>query len=308
MDVVRTPEEAFAALPEYAFAPHWFQVDGLSMHYVDEGTGTPVLLLHGEPTWSFLWRHVIPRLVADGRRAVAPDLIGFGRSDKPADAGWYTYDRHVESMTRLVRELDLRELSVVVHDWGGLIGLRAAVENPERIERLVILDTGVWSGRAPSETWLRFRDALRSVSGGLDVGRLVASGTSRGLADEVRAAYDAPFPTPASKAGPLAFPELVPVEPGHPTAAALDRVRTALATWDKPAHVVWGAEDAVLPPAVADRFVSLIPGATGPELVAGAGHFLQEDAPDEVAAAIARALSSPKAPTETSSRPQPVAP
>jgi haloalkane dehalogenase len=290
MDVVRAPEEAFAALPGYPFAPHWFEMDGLRMHYVDEGAGDPVLLLHGEPTWSFLWRHVIPRLVADGRRTVAPDLIGFGRSDKLTEAGWYTYDRHVESVTRLVRELDLRELAVVVHDWGGLIGLRVAVENPERIERLVILDTGVWSGRAPSETWLRFRDALRSVGGGLDVGRLVAAGTSRGLADEVRAGYDAPFPTPASKAGALAFPELVPFEADHPTAAALDRVRTALAAWDKPAHVVWGAEDAVLPPAIADRFVSLIPGATRPELIAGAGHFLQEDAPDEVAAAIARAL------------------
>ena len=262
------------------------------MHYVDEGSGAPVLLLHGEPTWSFVWRHAVPRAAAAGRRAIAPDLIGFGRSDKPTDAGWYTYDRHVAAVTRLVEELDLRDLALVVHDWGGLIGLRLAVENPERVERLVILDTGVWSGRAPSETWLRFRDALRHVGGGLDVGRLVAGGTSRGLADDVRAAYDAPFPTPESKAGALAFPELVPVEPGHPTAAALDRVRDALTRWDRPAHVIWGAEDAVLPPAVAERFVSLIPGATGPELVAGAGHFLQEDAPGEVAAAVARALSS----------------
>jgi haloalkane dehalogenase len=231
-------------------------------------------------------------VVAAGRRAVAPDLIGFGRSDKPADAGWYTYDRHVDSVTRLVRELDLRELAVVVHDWGGLVGLRVAVENPERVERLVILDTGGWSGRAPSDTWLRFRDAVRHVGGGLDIGRLVAAGTSRGLADAVRAAYDAPFPTPESKAGALAFPELVPTEPGHPSAAALDRVRNALARWDTPAHVVWGADDAVLPPAVAERFVSLIPGATGPELIAGAGHFLQEDAPDEVSAAIIRAVSA----------------
>jgi haloalkane dehalogenase len=262
------------------------------MHYLDEGAGAPVLLLHGEPTWSFLWRRAVPRIVAGARRAVAPDLIGFGRSDKPADIGWHTYDRHVETVTRLVRELDLRGLALVVHDWGGLIGLRLAVENPERVERLVILDTGVWSGRAPSETWLRFREALRHVGGGLDVGRLVAGGTSRGLADEVRAAYDAPFPTPASKAGALAFPELVPVEPQHPNAAALDRIREALARWEKPAHVIWGAEDAVLPPAVAERFVSLIPGATGPELIAGASHFLQEDAPDEVAAAVARAVLS----------------
>jgi haloalkane dehalogenase len=291
VDVEHAPEEGFAGLPDYAFAPHWLEVDGLRLHYVDEGAGAPVLLLHGEPTWSFLWRHVIPRVVAGGRRAIAPDLIGFGRSDKPTEQGWYTYDRHVASVTRLVEELDLREIALVVHDWGGLIGLRFAVENAERLARLVILDTGVWSGRAPSETWLRFREALRSVGGELDVARLVESGTQRGLSDAVRAAYAAPFPTPESKAGVLAFPELVPVEPDHPTAPALVPVREGLARWDKPAHVIWGAEDAVLPTAVAERFITLIPSATGPELIAGAGHFLQEDASDEVAEAIVRALA-----------------
>ena len=277
--------------PDYAFAPNWLDLDGLRMHYVDEGSGAPVLLLHGEPTWSFLWRHVIPPVVASGRRAIAPDLIGFGRSDKPTDQGWYTYDRHVACVTRLVEELDLRDIALVVHDWGGLIGLRFAVENADRVARLVILDTGVWSGRAPSETWLRFREAVRSVGGELDIARLVESGTQSGLTDEIRAAYNAPFPTPESKAGALAFPDLVPVEPGHPTAAALEPVREGLAQWDKPAHVIWGAEDAVLPPAIAERFITLIPCATGPEIIPGAGHFLQEDAPDEVAAAIVRAVS-----------------
>ncbi len=278
-------------LPDYPFAPNWLDLDGLRVHYVDEGAGPPVLLLHGEPTWSFLWRHVIPPVVASGRRAIAPDLIGFGRSDKPTDQSWYTYDRHVEMVTRLVRELDLRDIALVVHDWGGLIGLRFAVENAERVERLVILDTGVWSGRAPSETWLRFREAVRSVGGEIDIARLVESGTQRGLTDEIRAAYNAPFPTPESKAGALAFPELVPVEPNHPTAAALEPVREGLARWNKPAHVIWGAEDAVLPTAIAERFIALIPGATGPEVIPGAGHFLQEDAPDEVAAAIVRSLT-----------------
>jgi len=292
VDVARTPDERFAGLPDYPFTPNWLDLDGLRMHYVDEGKGAPVLLLHGEPTWSFLWRHTIPRVVATGRRAVAPDLIGFGRSDKPADQGWYTYDRHVEAVTRLVVDLDLRDLAVVVHDWGGLIGLRVAVENADRVERLVILDTGVWSGRAPSETWLRFREAVRSVGGELDIARLVEGGTHRGLTDEIRAAYNAPFPTPESKAGALAFPELVPVEPDHPTAEALVPVREGLSRWDKPAHVIWGAEDAVLPTAVAERFITLIPAATGPELIAGAGHFLQEDAPAEIAAAIVRAVSS----------------
>ncbi len=286
MDVVRTTDEAFASLPDYPFASHWREHDGLRMHYVDEGAGDPVLLLHGEPTWSFLWRRTIPHVVASGRRAVAPDLLGFGRSDKPTDVGWYSYDRHVASVAALVEELDLRRLTLVVHDWGGPIGLRVAVEHEERVDRLVVLDTGISAGRAPSETWLRFRDAVRHVGGALDVGRLVAAGTAGGLADEVRAAYDAPFPTPESKAGALAFPELVPTEPEHPSAAAMSRVHDALADWSKPALVLWGAEDAVLPPRVAERFVELIPGATGPQLVAGASHFLQEDAPDEVAGAI----------------------
>jgi len=256
------------------------------MHYVDEGGGDPVLLLHGEPTWSFLWRRIIPPLVAAGGRAVAPDLIGFGRSDKPTDVGWYSYDRHVESVVRLVEELDLTGLTLVVHDWGGPIGLRVAVEHEARVERLVIFDTGVGAGSAPSETWLRFRAVVRELGGGLDIGRLVAAGTAQGLTDEVRAAYDAPFPTPESKAGALAFPELVPTDLEHPNAAPMNRVRDALRGWRKPALVVWGAEDAVLPPRVAERFVELIPGAQGPLLVEGAGHFLQEDRPDEVATAI----------------------
>jgi haloalkane dehalogenase len=290
VDVFRTPESAFSALPEYAFAPHWLDQDGLRMHYVDEGAGEPVLLLHGEPTWSFLWRRIVPRLVAADRRGIAPDLIGFGRSDKPTETGWYSYDRHVESVARLVRALDLRGLTLVVHDWGGPIGLRIAVENPERVERLVILDTGIGAGRPPSDTWLRFREAVRRVGGALDVGRLVTAGTARGLADDVRAAYDAPFPTPESKAGVLAFPDLVPTEPEHPSAGAMNEVRDALRSWKKPALVVWGADDAVLPREVADRIVALVPGATGPELIADASHFLQEDAPDDLATSILRFL------------------
>jgi haloalkane dehalogenase len=286
MDVFRAPEDAFSALPDFPFASGTVEHDGLRMAYVDEGAGPPVLLLHGEPTWSFLWRRLLPRLTAAGRRAIAPDLIGFGRSDKPTDTAWYSYDRHVTSVSRLVRELDLRNLTLVVHDWGGPIGLRLAVENEDRVGRLVILDTGIGAGRAPSETWLRFRAAVRRVGADLDIGRLVAAGTSRNLADDVRAGYDAPFPTPRSKAGALAFPELVPTEPDHPSAAAMNRVREALRSWDKPALVVWGADDAVLPTSVAEGFVDLIPGAKGPVLIPGAAHFLQEDAPDELADAV----------------------
>jgi haloalkane dehalogenase len=254
------------------------------MHYLDEGSGSPTfLLLHGEPTSSYLWRNIIPQLPG---RTVAPDLIGFGQSDKPEDIGWYSYDRHVASITRLVTELDLHDLTLVVHDWGGPIGLRFAVENPERVARLVILNTGIGGGSAPSETWLRFRAVVRELGGALDIGRLVEAGTTNGLDDQTRAAYDAPFPTPESKAGALAFPELVPTDADHPNTAPMNRVRDALRTWDRPALVVWGADDAVLPIGIARALVDLIPGAEGPVLIPGASHFLQEDRPDEVAAAI----------------------
>jgi haloalkane dehalogenase len=286
IDVFRTPDERFASLPDYAFAPHWLELDGMRMHYVDEGEGEPVLLLHGEPTWSYLWRKIISPL-AQRSRVVAPDLLGFGRSDKPTDVDWYSYDRHLESLEQLVDALGLERLTLVVHDWGGPIGLRFAVEHEAIVDRIVILDTGIVGGRPPSERWLRFRDVVRQVGGELDIGRLVEAGTAQGLSDDVRAAYDAPFPTPQSKAGALAFPELVPTEPAHPSTDSMNRVRDALARWQKPVRVVWGNEDTVLLPRVAELFVELIPGAQSPPmLIDGASHFLQEDRPDEVTAAI----------------------
>jgi haloalkane dehalogenase len=285
IDIFRTPDDRFESLPDYPFTSHWLDVDGLRLHYLDEGGGEPVLLLHGEPTWSFLWRKTIPKL-AKRHRVVAPDLLGFGRSDKPTDVGWYSYDGHVASIERLVAELGLERLTLVVHDWGGPIGLRFAVEHEALVDRLVILDTGIAGGKPPGEMWLRFRAVVREVGGALDIGRLVEAGTAQGLADDVRAAYDAPFPTPESKAGARAFPELVPTEPAHPSTAPMNRVRDALRDWHKPALVVWGAQDSVLSPRIAEHFVELIPGASGPLLLDGASHFLQEDRPDEVTAAI----------------------
>lgn len=264
------------------------EFEGLRLHYVDEGEGEPILLLHGEPTWSYLWRNVIPQLPG---RKVAPDLIGFGRSDKPEDVGWYSYDRHVASVTQLVETLDLRGITLVVHDWGGPIGLRFAVENEDRVARLAILNTGIGGGRAPSETWLRFRAVVRELGGALDMGRLVEAGTSQGLSDETRAAYDGCFPTPGSKAGALAFPELVPAEPDHPNTAPMNRVAEALRAWTKPTAVVWGADDRVLPLPIAEAFVERIPGAYGPVAIEGASHFLQEDRPDAVAAALRELLA-----------------
>ncbi len=290
MDVYRTPDERFDRLPGYAFDPHWLEQDGLRMHYVDQGGGEPMLLLHGEPTWSFLYRKLIPPLAAVGR-VLAPDYFGFGRSDKPLDRDWYSYDAHYRSIERLADELDLRDLTVVVHDWGGPIGLRLAVEHGERVERLVLMNTGVGGGRAPSETWLRFREVVRELGGELDVSRLVQSGCATALPEEVLRGYAAPFPTPESKVGALMFPELVPTEPEHPNAAPMLAVREAVSRWEKPALVVWGDSDPIFAPRVAQSIARLVPGAGPPQLV-HAGHFVQEDAGVEVAARVRAWLTS----------------
>jgi len=290
-DVFRTPDGRFEGLPAFPFAPQYLDQDGLRMHYLDEGDGDPVLCLHGEPTWSFLYRKMIPGL-SSVARVVAPDYFGFGRSDKPTDQGWYTFDRHCVSISRLVEELDLRALTVVVQDWGGPIGLRLAVEQPERIARLVILNTGVGGGRPPSETWLRFRDVVRAAGSDFQAGRLIRTAAVRGLADDVVAAYDAPFPTGESKAGALAFPEQVPTEPEHPNTAPLMAIREALKSWEKSALVLFGDSDPIFRPEVAGAISRLIPGALPAELVENAGHFVQEDAGEEVAARIVEFLSS----------------
>ncbi len=289
MSVYRTPAERFDDLAGYDFDPHWLDQDGLRMHYLDEGSGDPVLCLHGEPTWSFLYRKMIPGL-ARVARVVAPDYFGFGRSDKPTDGGWYSYDRHYGSILRLVEELDLRRLTLVVQDWGGPIGLRLAAEQPERVDRLVIMNTGVGGGRAPSETWLRFREVVRSLGGQLDIARLVGAGCARGLSDDAVAGYEAPFPTPESKAGAVAFPEHVPTEPEHPNTAPMLAVREAMSQWEKPALVLFGDSDPIFAPSVAESISRLIPGALPAETIANAGHFVQEDAGEEAAERIVRFL------------------
>jgi haloalkane dehalogenase len=287
--VYRTPDERFQDLPGFPFKPNYVEQDGLRMHYVDEGRGDGVLLLHGEPTWSFLYRKMMPRL-AQVARVLAPDYFGFGRSDKPVERDWYTYDRHYSSIERFVEQLDLRGLTVVVHDWGGPIGLRLAVERPERVQRLVITQTGVFAGRAPSPEWLRFRDMVRRVGTEFQAGRLVQTASVTELADDVVAAYDAPYPVPESKTGPLMFPELVPTEPDHPSAENMVEVRDALRSWDRPALIVFSDSDPIFSPRVGERFADLIPGAQRAETLTGAGHFLQEDRGEELGERIARWL------------------
>ena len=285
MNVYRTPYESFDSLPGYPFAPHYVEQDGLRMHSVDEGAGDPVLLLHGEPTWSYLYRKVIPP-VAEVARAIAPDYIGFGRSDKPVERDWYTYDAHYRSIERLADELDLRRATVVVQDWGGPIGLRLAVSRPDRVERIVVMNTGVFAGRPPSEQWLQFREFVRRVGTELRAGQLVRITCVTELPDGVVAAYDAPFPVPEAKTGVVMFPELVPTEPDHPSAAAMLAVREGLRSWAGAALVFFSDSDPIFSPRVAERFAELIPGAELLSPVEGAGHFLQEDAGEEVAARI----------------------
>ena len=289
MESYRTPDERFGGLPGYSFEPRYLEQDGLRMHYVDESAGDPMLLLHGEPTWAYLYRKMIPTLAGVGR-VVAPDYFGFGRSDKPTQPEVYSYDFHYESIRQLADELDLRETTVVVQDWGGPIGLRLAVEQPERVARLVILNTGIGAGRAPSPEWLRFREFIRRVGSELVPGQLIQITCASELDDAVVDAYNAPFPTPKSKAAVLAFPELVPTEFDHPSAAKMLEVRAGLERWDKPALVLFSDSDPIFTPEAAERLAARIPGAGPAEIVSGAGHFLQEEKGEEIAERIVRFL------------------
>jgi haloalkane dehalogenase len=287
-DAVRTPDERFAGLPDFDFEPHYRERDGLRLAHLDEGDpgATPVVLWHGEPTWSFLWRHVIPPVAAAGFRCIAPDLPGFGRSDKPRDVGWYSYDRLTDAAVALVEDLDLRGATFVVHDWGGPIGLRAAVELGDRVERLVILDTGLFTGdQRMSEAWRAFRDFVERTED-LPIGFLVRGGCHADPGDAVVAAYDAPFADPAAKAGARALPLLVPTTEDAPGAQAGRETLEALRAATHPTLVLWGESDPVLPLAAGEAFARRI-GAPAPEPIAGAGHFLQEDRGPEVGRRIA---------------------
>jgi haloalkane dehalogenase len=290
-DAIRTPDELTEGLPEFPFAAHYRDFDGLRLAHLDEGQGAPVVFLHGEPTWSFLWRKVIGPVRDAGFRCIAPDLPGFGRSDKPVDFEWYSYDRHVDSMAPLLTDLDLREATIVVHDWGGPIGLRLAVEHPDRITRIVILDTGLFTGHQPmTEAWIRFRDFVERTED-LPVGFLVRGACKRDPGDEVIAAYDAPFPNPAAKAGARAFPLMLPTSPEMPGAVAGQRVLEAMRTDRRPKLVLWGDSDPVLPLETGRRFAAAL-GVDIDHVVDDASHFLQEDAGAQIGELIADWLRS----------------
>ncbi len=285
-DIVRTPEDRFASLPGFAFEPHYREVDGLRLAHLDDGEGQPVVFVHGEPTWSYLWRKVIGPVRDAGYRCIVPDHAGFGRSDKPTDLGWYSYDRHTELTASLLDDLDLRDATVVVHDWGGPIGLRLAVEHPERISRMVIMDTGLFTGEQPmSKAWHTFRDFVERTED-LPIGMLVKGACARGLDDEVTAAYEAPFPTPESKAGARAFPLMLPTAPEMPGAAAGKRVLEALRADERPKLHLWADSDPIIPFHVGERFAAAINGEP-PEKIENASHFLQEDAGEQIGRRIA---------------------
>ena len=282
MELFRTPDERFRDLPGYDFEPRYADVGGLRMHYADEGSGRPVVCFHGEPTWAYLYRKVARPLIDAGHRFVAVDMPGFGRSDKPTDRRWYSYDRHVEHVTSVLDGLDLEDATVVVQDWGGAVGLRWAVEHDDRVGRLAILNTGLFTGRV-SKGFLAWRDfAERNPD--LPVGFIVDGATTTELDDAVKAAYEAPFPTPESKAGAAQFPLLVPTSDDDPAAVAMLAVADALSRWEKPALVAFSDSDPVFPyPKAGQVFVDLIPGAGEQVRIEGAAHFLQEDRGEQIA-------------------------
>jgi haloalkane dehalogenase len=294
MDVFRTPDERFESLPGYPYEPRYAEVDGLRLHHLDEGSGSTVLCFHGEPSWSYLYRHMLDRLVESGHRVVCPDLVGFGRSDKPTDQGWYTYDRHVEVVSAHLDQLDLEDVTVVVQDWGGPIGLRWAVEHEDRVARLVILNTGLFTGRV-SKGFMAWREFAEHTPD-LPIGTIIQGATTTDLRADVVAAYEAPFPTPESKAGAQQFPLLVPLTMEEPGVAEMQATREALGRWEKPVLVAFSDTDPVFPfPRSGERFTDLMPTAGEQVRIEGAAHFLQEDRGPQIVDAMLEAFAQPSA-------------
>lgn len=295
MDLLRTPEERFTDLPDFPWQPTYAQTsDELRMAYLDEGSGPVVLLLHGEPSWSYLYRKVIPVLLDAGYRVIAPDLIGFGRSDKPGAPEDYTYARHVEWLRSVLFDrLDLSDVALVCQDWGGLLGLRLVAEHPERFRAVVAANTGLPDGRRRlPDAWWRFRDFVVRTED-LPIGFLVAGGCAEPMPPEVQAAYDAPFPDASYKAGARAFPDLIPQDADNPATPDNQRAWEVLSSWDKPFLCAFSDSDPIT--SGGDRMlIGKIPGAAGQPhtTIEGGGHFLQEDRGPQLARVVVDWLRS----------------
>ncbi len=289
MDILRTPDERFMNLPDYPFAPHYVQVDGLRIHYVDEGPreADPVLMLHGEPSWSYLYRKIIPIVAAAGYRVIVPDLVGFGRSDKPIRREDYTYQRHVHWMRGLIEALDLQRITLVGQDWGGFIGLRLATEHEWRFIRIVVANTALPTGdTALGEGFLNWRRFSQEVPI-FRVSEIVRMINVNDLPPEVQRAYDAPFPDERYQAGARQFPLLVPISPDDPATVPNRAAWEVLRHWEKPFLTAFSDADPSFK-GVDRVFQQVVPGAKGQPhtIITGAGHFLQEDNGPELARVI----------------------
>ena len=294
MNYLRTPDSAFDSLTDYGFKPHYVEIedDGLRMHHIDEGDGPTVLLLHGEPSWSYLYRGVIPVLVEAGLRVLAPDLIGFGRSDKPVAQSDYSYAKHVAWLQTWFDAVEIDDVTLFAQDWGGLLGLRLVAANMDRFAAVCIGNTGLPTGdQSMPDAFLAWREFSKTASE-FDVGRIINGGTVSNLSSDVLAGYNAPFPDDSYKAGARIFPSLVPVTPNDPEATAQRAAWAKLVTWNKPFVTAFSDSDPIT--GGGDRvFHKLIPGSSGMpnRTIESAGHFLQEDAPDAVAQAIMDTLA-----------------
>ena len=298
MKVLRTPDDRFTSLPGYPFEPHYAEVgDGLRVHYLDEGPpgASAVLLLHGEPSWSFLYRTMVPVLVTAGHRCIVPDLVGFGRSDKPSEQDDYTYQGHVDWMAELVFErLGLQDITFFGQDWGGLIGLRLVAAHPDAFARVVVANTGLPTGdRPPNDAFMAWQSFSRQ-SPVFPIGKIIANGCASSLSDEVIAAYDAPFPDDTYKAGARRFPSLVPTSRDDPSHEANTKAWDVLRAFKKPFLCAFSDGDPVTKGGE-HQFIGQVAGTEGQAhtTITGAGHFLQEDKGEELARLIADFMARP---------------
>lgn len=301
--VYRTPDHCFDNLPDFPFQPNYMDCDGYRMHYLDEGEANtePVLMLHGEPTWSFLYRKMIPLVAAAGLRVVVPDLIGFGRSDKPAEISTHSYAFHVANIKHFIESLDLQNITLVCQDWGSLIGLRVAAENESRFARIVVANGGLPTGdHGRTDAFMKWKAAVEKMqqAGYMPVGKIVSRDPADPKAapkfgEDVMAAYEAPFPNGRYMAGPLAMPMLVPISPDNPATEANRAAWEVFKAWQKPLLTAFSDGDPIT--AGGERvFQKLVPGAQGQDHVTieGGYHFLQEDKGTEFAQAVIRFIES----------------